>query len=251
MATAPSAPDLAAALAVEVDRTSIAVYRRIGPNHRAEIKPAAADAGQPALAFLLGFGDFLAAGALTPELVRLRTRYYDHEGEVANTESLREAGLIEGTPMQAVGALRKVIDLAYAARATEAEELWGHVSDKASRIAAQLDAGLASLDPSLHPLAFAHQLLPTQPMPCDALVQQLVTLRYIRMDDHARAWSEAGKTAGEMVALSADYEAGTLSEADTQEREAIEEQTNRYNATSLSTVTNTEDLLADLQQLPT
>ena len=51
--------DLAAAVAVEVDRLVIAVYRRIGPNHRESIEPAAQNAGSVSLAYLLGFGDFL------------------------------------------------------------------------------------------------------------------------------------------------------------------------------------------------
>ena len=59
MATTPTrGEDLAAALAIEVDRLSIAVYRQVGPNHRESIEPAAEKAGSVSLAYLLGFGDF-------------------------------------------------------------------------------------------------------------------------------------------------------------------------------------------------
>ena len=183
--------------------------------------------------------------------MRLRTRYYDHEAEVAKTEALQRAGLIEGTPLSPVGALRDVIDLTYAARAAEAESLWGHMSAEASRVATQLGSDLTAVDPAIHPLAFAHQALPTQPSPCDALLQRLVTLRYIRMDDHARAWTEAGKTADEMVEIAAVAEKGRLSESESRERALIEETTNRYNAASLAAILDVGGLLAELRDLPT
>jgi hypothetical protein len=188
----------AAEVAPEVDRLVLAVNNAVD---QARLSVAARDHVLDWM-LLQGVGDFLAAGVLTEEIATLRARYRPRDVVLSRLHELEQQELVErrGDVLAAADELRPLIETMMDARAHAAATMWrGHEDDvdRASRTAQELGA-LASDD---HLVATVHRTLPAPENPYLRLHSRLVTLRYLRQHDHAKAWLAHGLTASEIVVM--------------------------------------------------
>ena len=156
-------------------------------------------------------GDFLAAGELTQQIATSRSPYRPREVVRARIHDLVEQGLVEhrGKALGATDELWPLIRAFLDARADAAATMWrGHEDDveHASRTAEKLRA-LASDD---HVVAAAHRALPAPEDPYLRLHSRLVTLRYVRQQDHVEAWMAHGLSAVEAVTMTALWQGETV-----------------------------------------
>jgi hypothetical protein len=220
-------------------------------------------------------GDFLAAGALTQQIATSRSPYRPREVVRARIHELVEQRLVEhrGSALAATDELRPLIGAFMDARADAAARLWrGHEDDVdlASRTAQKLGA----LVPDDHVVAGVHHTLPEPEDRYLRLHSHLVTLRYVRQQDHAEAWLAEGLTASEIVVMTALWngedvvsdeavaqlvarglatdDPPALTDAGRRMREAIETDTNERSQAIFSVLgeDETADFLAVLRRLP-
>lgn len=193
---------IAAQAAPEIDRLVLAVGREVNERHGSALLERARQLGLDSMAMLPHLGDFLAAGTLTHQLARIRLRYMSSNLVQGRLRQLEELGLIRQTngTLAATEDFRVLLDQLAAAQADVATLMWsehpGSV-DTASRVAAEL----AAAADDEHVVAVAHRALPESPDPFGRLERRLVTLRYIRNHDHARAWEGEGLSAPEIVVI--------------------------------------------------
>lgn len=190
----------AAEVAPEVDRLVLAVHEAVDTTRLFDA------AGDRVVDWMVlnQLGDFLLAGVLTTQIATSRSPYRPREVVRARIHELVEQGLVEhhGSALAATDELRPLIGAFMDARADAAGRLWrGHEDDvdQASRTAQELGA-LVSDD---HVVAAVHQRLPEPEDRYLRLHSHLLTLRYVRQQDHAEAWLAEGLTAPEIVVMTA------------------------------------------------
>ncbi|MGH3473515.1 MAG: helix-turn-helix domain-containing protein, partial [Aeromicrobium sp.] len=188
----------AAEVAPEIDRLVLAVNNSVD---NARLSEAAGDRVVDWMV-LNQFGDFLAAGVLTPQIAPSRSPYRPREVVRARLHELVEQGLVEhrGQALAAAGELLPLIGAFMDARADAAATLWRDHDDdvdQASQTAQELGA-LASDD---HIVAVAHRAIPEPEDPYLRLHSRLVTLRYVRQHDHVAAWQSHGLTSPEIIVM--------------------------------------------------
>ena len=187
-----------AEVAAEIDRLVLGVNERVDDTRLVEA------AGDRVVDWMVlnQLGDFLLGGVLTEQIATSRSPYRPREFVRSRVHALQELGLVEhrGKALAAADELRPLIEATQAARGDAAASTWrGHEDDveQASETAQQLSA-LASDD---HVVAAAHRALPAPEDPYLRLHTRLVTLRYIRQQDHVDAWHAQGLTAPEIVVM--------------------------------------------------
>ncbi len=262
--------------APEIDRLVLAVNREAGEKHGPRLLELARQLGLESLEFLPHFGDFLLAGKLTRPLAFLRMRYVPAERIEGRLEELEGKGLIEetGTGLMATSGLEGLLEELAGSRAELASDMWSaHPDDVA--VATRLAAGVVAAAVAEHVVAVAHRSLPEPPDPFALLQHRLVTLRYIRQHDHARAWEDEGLSASEVVTLTKLWKGekvesaaeGTdrlselgyveggppsLTDAGRRVRQSIEDETNRRAQRSFDVLADADavEFLESLRRLP-
>jgi DNA-binding MarR family transcriptional regulator len=188
----------------EITRLVLGVNRRVGLNHGDRVTVMASGIGLQSLALLPHLGDFLLDGLLTRQIATLRLRYQP-EGEVTSLlAQLEDKGLIKLNRwgFVATDRLRPLLKALHSARADVARDLWIHNEVEVSVVTETAKAILDGVTPE-HIVAHTHNRVRKPLDRYSLLCQRLVTLRYIRQQDHAEAWTDQNLTAGEIAVMTA------------------------------------------------
>lgn len=201
--------------APEIDRLVLSVNRRVSAEHGARLTELARECGLDSLELLPHFGDFLFAGKLTRELATLRMRYWPPERVLGRLDELERRQLIrqDESGLVATPDLRRLLKGLLAAQAEIAAETWrDNDDDVATATQVAHEIGAAASDD--HVVAVVHRALPPPVDHYLLLEHRLVTLRFIRQHDHAKAWLSRGLTAPDMVILTGLWQTSPLEERD-------------------------------------
>ncbi len=187
--------DVAAEIAVEVDRLVIGVHRRVMTTHRGRIDEVLVPLAVARPGHVYDLAEFLAAGRSTDTVVRRRF-VYDAElaasGDLAAVVGRRHPA---GSDVPSAPLMRAAEALLIV-RAEAADELWG------TRARATIDGAATALAAADGELTTAFRSLALPDTPAARLHHLLTGLRYARLDAHVAAWAGAGLSAAEIVALS-------------------------------------------------
>jgi len=192
--------------------------------------------------------DWLLDGSFSRAIIRARLPYTppdEIDGRLDHLISLEliteQRGLMEATPR-----LRPLLDAMLDARARVAADLWtGHEREAATIV--QLGRLIADRATPEHVAGVAHRALADPVHPFLRLDHRLFTLRYLRQADHVAAWTAAGLSAEQVVALTALWN-GETSGLD---RPALEQLVERGYATAAPTATDLGRQVRDQIELET
>lgn len=188
----------------EITRLVLGVNWRVGRNHGSHLEAMATDIGLQSLELLPHLGDFLLDGLLTRQIATLRMRYQPEEQVSRRLEDLEEMGLIKLNPwgFVATDTLRPLLKALHSARADVARELWLNYEVEISVVTETSKAILDHVTPE-HIVAHTHNRVRKPLDRYSLLCQRLVTLRYMRQQDHVQAWSDRDLTAREISLMTA------------------------------------------------
>ncbi|MEE9413709.1 MAG: hypothetical protein V3V01_00400 [Acidimicrobiales bacterium] len=184
-----------AEIAREVDRLVIGMHRTVMSRHRSSFGPLAETIGVESPGHFYDLAEFLAAGACTLKIARLRFRYEPDDIVAVMISRLQESRLVDDQHRPS-GALRDVLEVILKARSDTAVSLWGDELVVAQRGATE------ALTHASGTMVNAFRSLPEPTELAHRLHHVLTGLRYARFDAHITAWEEAGLIAAEIVALS-------------------------------------------------
>ncbi len=204
--------DIARSLAPEVDRLVISVYLTTRERHGLDVWDRAQAVGLDSIFLLNDVAEFLLDGRLTEEWAIRRFRYMDAADVIGGLDSLRSGGqiVLADDGYQAVPRLAEFLEWLLASRAEAAAHQWSGTTSEIEELAVLMAPVLAGLAADDFPLAVDHRLLPDPTEPELRLHQHLTTLRFVRADAHGEAWSNAGLTAADALALNALWKGGEL-----------------------------------------
>ncbi|MFC2177351.1 hypothetical protein ACFLRH_02920, partial [Actinomycetota bacterium] len=194
----------AATVSKDITRLVLGVNWRVGRDHGDHLEAMASDIGLKSLELLPHLGDFLLDGLLTRQIATLRLRYQP-EAEVSHRlEELEEMGLIKLNPwgFVATDSLRPLLKALHTARADVARGLWVHHEVEVSIATETSKAILDNVTPE-YIVAHTHNRVRKPLDRYSLLCQRLVTLRYMRQQDHANAWADRHLTAREIALMTA------------------------------------------------
>lgn len=208
-------------IAAEVDRLVLAVNQTAGPVSRDEVERISADLGLSTPAVLKHFCEWLLTVGVTKEIAVARLPYLPDGAVAERIAEWCSVGVVremEGR-LHAEEPLRPLLEAILDARADAAEAFWlGHDAlAEASSVVASVVAGL---DPGLA-VAHDHAAVPLPPHAALAFHQMLTTLRYARAAAHVDAWSTAGLTRDDVLALSSLWREETVTRGSTDRLEAL------------------------------
>jgi hypothetical protein len=188
----------------EITRLVLGVNGRVGRSHGSHLEDMASDIGLNSLKLLPHLGDFLLDGLLTRQIATLRMRYQPEEEVSSRLEELQEMDLIKLNPwgFVATDTLRPLLKALHSARADVARERWVNHEVEVSIITETCKAVLDNVTPE-HIVAHTHNRVRKPLDRYSLLCQRLVTLRYMRQQDHAEAWSDRGLAAREITLMTA------------------------------------------------
>jgi len=186
----------------EITRLVLGVNWRVGRDHGGHLQAMASDIGLGSLELLPHLGDFLLDGLLTRQIATLRMRYHPEEQVSRRLAELQEMGLIRLNPwgFVATDALRPLLKALHSARADVARGLWINREVEVSTETCKVI--LDNVTPG-HIVAHTHNRVRKPLDRYSLLCQRLVTLRYMRQQDHAEAWTERDLTANEIALMTA------------------------------------------------
>ena len=204
--------DIARSLAPEVDRLVISVYLTTRERHGLDVWDRAQAVGLDSIFLLNDVAEFLLDGRLTEEWAIRRFRYMDEADVIGGLDSLRSGGqiVLVDDGYRAVPRLAGFLEWLLASRAEAAAHQWSGDTADVAELEVLIAPVLAGLSADHFPLAADHRLLPDPTEPELRLHQHLTTLRFVRADAHGDAWSAAGLTAGDALALNALWKGGAL-----------------------------------------
>jgi hypothetical protein len=204
--------DIARSLAPAVDRLVISVYLTTRERHGLHVWDRAQAVGLDSIFLLNDVAEFLLEGRLTEEWAIRRFRYMDAADVMGGLDSLRSGGqiVLADDGYRAVPRLAGFLEWLLASRAEAAAHQWSSVTADVEELEGLLAPVLAGLDTEEFPLAASHRLLSDPEEPELRLHQHLTTLRFVRADAHGDAWSAAGLTAADAMALNALWKGGAL-----------------------------------------
>ena len=188
----------------EITRLVLGVNWRVGRDHGGHLEAMASDIGLGSLELLPHLGDFLLDGLLTRQIAILRMRYQPEAEVSGRLAELEEKGLIKLNPwgFVATDSLRPLLKALHSARADVARGLWVQHEVEVSIATETSRAILDNVTPE-HIVAHTHNRVRKPLDRYSLLCQRLVTLRYMRQQDHAEAWSQHDLTAKEIALLTA------------------------------------------------
>ena len=183
----------------EITRLVLGVNWRVGREHGSHLEAMASDIGLQSLELLPHLGDFLLDGLLTRQIARMRMRYQPDEEVAHRLEELEEKGLIQLNPWGFVATelLRPILKALHSARADVARALWVNHEVEVSVVTETCKTILDTVTPE-HIVAHTHNRVRKPLDRYSLLCQRLVTLRYMRQQDHAEAWIERDLSAREI-----------------------------------------------------
>ncbi len=234
-----------------VDNLVFAIAPAVSDTDRQRLAEAVRAAGGDDPRRIIAFAEFLQTG-LDPQVAELRMPY-DPDGAVREwLESLTESGVArtENGRIIANDRLRVAIDAVITAQTNATRSLWG---DRLREVELAIDlmGQVATATSPDHTVAGAHRSLADPDDPCLLMSRRLVTMRYIRQHDHRMAWTDAGCTKRQILALTELWHGGVVDDDDamtelvdrglatpggaltdegTELREQIEKDTNARNA---------------------
>lgn len=188
----------------EITRLVLGVNWRVARDHGGHLEAMASDIELGSLELLPHLGDFLLDGLLTRQIATLRMRYQPEETVSRRLAELEEMGLIKLNPwgFVAMDSLRPLLKALHSARADVARGLWVNHEVEVSIVTESCKVILDNVTPE-HIVAHTHNRVRKPLDRYSLLCQRLVTLRYMRQQDHAEAWTERGLTADEIVVMTA------------------------------------------------
>jgi hypothetical protein len=189
-------------IAAEVDRLVLAVNQGAAPVSRDEVERLANQLGLSTPAVFKHFCEWLLTIGVTEEIAIARLPYLPDGAVAERVAEWRSVGVVREVKgrLHAEEPLRPLLEAILDARADAAETFWyGHgalaeASSVVASVVAGLDAGLL--------VARDHASVPLPPHAGLAFHQLLTTLRYARAAAHVDAWSTAGLTRDDVLALS-------------------------------------------------
>jgi hypothetical protein len=188
----------------EITRLVLGVNWRVGRDHGGHLEAMASDIDLGSLELLPHLGDFLLDGLLTRQIATLRMRYRPEEQVSRRLAELEAMGLIRLNPwgFVATDALRPLLEALHSARADVARGLWINHEVEVSVVTETCKVILDNVTPE-HIVAHTHNRVRKPLDRYSLLCQRLVTLRYMRQQDHAGAWIERDLTANEIALMTA------------------------------------------------
>lgn len=196
--------EVAKAAAPEIDRLVWAVSRGVAPKHGPTLRELAAAAGLDALDPLPVIADFLLAGAANASVIARRMPYRPHSEVTARLDELTGKGLIAHHE-DALVASERLLPLLEAIRNAQADisATWWSGHEEQVATVSELAGKIARAATDDHAVAAVHRGLPEALDPYLLLFDRLVTLRYVRQQDHVAAWQVHDLTAPAIVAMTA------------------------------------------------
>ncbi len=188
----------------EITRLVIGVNRRVAPEHGERLAAMARDIGLDSLDLLPPFADFLLDGLLTAQIARLRMRYAPPDRISARLKELEEKELIvlEGGAYRSTDTLSPLLKSMRSAVADVASKLWERNEVEISILTECARIVRETVTPD-QVVATAHNRV-REPLDRYSLLEhRLVTLRYMRQQDHAQAWTDQNLTAAEAAVMTA------------------------------------------------
>jgi len=194
----------AAIASQQITRLVLGVNWRVRRDHGGHLEAMASDVGLTSLELLPHLGDFLLDGLLTRQIAVLRMRYEPPEVVSTRLQELEDKGLIKLNPwgFVATDALRPLLKALHSARADVARGLWINHEVDVSVVTETCREVLENVTPA-HIVAHTHNRVRKPLDRYSLLCQRLVTLRYMRQQDHAEAWIAAGLAAREIALMTA------------------------------------------------
>jgi hypothetical protein len=194
----------AADASAEIDRLVWGIGGRMREKHGSTLQAMARDVDLDSIDLLPHFAGFLLDGLLTNEVATLRLRYADPEMVTGRLHELETKGLAEkvGEAWQATARLRPLLKAIRSEVADVAFEKWGGHDVNVS-IVTESARALREVIGEHQVVAAVHAKVKAPIDRYALLEQRLVTLRYMRQQDHADAWLDRGLSAPEVVILTA------------------------------------------------
>ncbi len=189
-----------ARIAPQIDRLVLGINRQVGPRHGRVLDAIVTELGLDSLKLIPHFADFLLAGPLPLRIAEARLPYAAPQTVRDRFEGFVELGLVieSADAFEATARFRPLLVALVAAREDVVDRTWTTVPVETIE---GLIAGVIGAIPESYPVAVAHRGLTPSSWPAARLFDRLVTLRYVRQQDHVEAWRQAGLTAGEMTVL--------------------------------------------------
>lgn len=196
--------EVARAAAPEIDRLVWTVSRGVAPKHGFALQELAASCGLDTLDPLPVIADFLLAGAANEALISRRMPYRSHAEVAARLEALTAMGLIahHEDALAATARLVPLLEMIRAAQGDIATTTWRGYEEQVA-VVSRLAHKIAMAATDDHAVAAIHRGLPDAADPYLTLFDRLVTLRYIRQQDHVAAWQVHDLTADAIVVMTA------------------------------------------------
>jgi hypothetical protein len=205
----------AADASAEIDRLVWGIGGRLGEKHGAPLQAMARDVELDSIELLPQFAGFLLDGLLTDEVATLRLRYADPGVVSGRLAELNSRGLAEkeAGAWRATARLRPLLKAIRSEVADVAFEKWGGHDVNVS-IVTEAARSLREVINERQIVAAVHAKVKAPIDRYALLEQRLVTLRYMRQQDHADAWLDRGLSAPEIVILTALWRAEEVDAAE-------------------------------------
>ena len=190
----------AADTSAEIDRLVWGIGGRMREKHGSRLQAMARDIDLDSIELLPLLAGFLLDGLLTDEVAALRLRYADPAVVTGRLNELEAKDLAEKQDgaWRASARLRPLLKAIRSEVADVAFEKWGGHDVNVS-IVTEAARSLRDVINDRQIVAAAHAKVKAPIDRYALLEQRLVTLRYMRQQDHADAWLDRGLSAAEVV----------------------------------------------------
>jgi len=194
----------AADTSAEIDRLVWGIGGRLREKHGSRLQAMARDVDLESIELLPQLAGFLLDGLLTDEVAALRLRYADPEMVSDRLNELETKGLAEkeSGAWRAMARLRPLLKAIRSEVADVGFEKWGGHDVNVS-IVTEAARSLREVINERQIVAAAHAKVKAPIDRYALLEQRLVTLRYMRQQDHADAWLDRGLSAPEIDIVTA------------------------------------------------
>jgi hypothetical protein len=189
-----------ARIAPQIDRLVLGINRQVGPRHGRVLGAIATELGLDSLKLIPHFADFLLTGPLPLHIAEARLPYAPPQTVRDRLAGFVGLGLVteSAAGFEATARFRTLLVASVAAREDVIDRTWTTLPPETIRELITRVVGAVS---ESYPVAVAHRGLTASSNPASHFFDRLVTLRYVRQQDHVESWRAAGLTAGDMKVL--------------------------------------------------